>query len=99
MVEVVAPVKVGHQTDARSVARVVEQSLAELVQDTPAAGNMVEADLISGTTLVNHGLGRQPIGWALADINGAATVYRSAWDSSKLSLVSSAAVSAKIWVW
>lgn len=93
------PVKVGRQNDPRGIARVVEQAIGESVQGTPAAGSLVSADLISGTTLVNHGLGRQPIGWALADIDGAATVYRSAWDSSKLSLVSSAAVSAKLLVW
>ena len=55
--------------------------------------------LISGTTVVNTGLGRMQQGWFVTDINGAATVYRSApFNSLTLTLVSSAAVIVNIGV-
>lgn len=49
--------------------------------------------LSSGTTIINHKLGRIPQGWRIVDIDGAATIYRSAaFNSLTLSLHSSAAV-------
>lgn len=55
--------------------------------------------LISGTTVIAHGLGRTPQGWMLTDINGAATVYRSAaFNSSTLSLTSDASVTVNLYV-
>ena len=77
----------------------VEQAIREAVQGTPAAGVMVSSDIVSGVTPINHGLGRQPIGWLIADLDDAALIYRDSWDASKLYIYSSTACSAKFWVW
>ncbi len=55
--------------------------------------------LKSGTNVINHLLSRMQQGWFLTDIQGAATVYRSApFNSSTLTLTSSAAVTVNIGV-
>ena len=55
--------------------------------------------LASGTTVVNHKLGRKMQGWILTDINGAAQVHRSAPLNDKtLTLTSNAAVTCNILV-
>ncbi len=46
-----------------------------------------------GATIINHTLGRQPQGWRIVDIDGAAVVYRSAAiNNLTLTLTSDAAV-------
>jgi hypothetical protein len=56
-------------------------------------------ELINGITVVNHKLGRTPQGWFITDINGAATIYRSApFNNLTLTLTSSAAVNVNIGV-
>jgi len=55
--------------------------------------------LVNGSTVVNHLLDRKLKGFIIADINGAATIYRSAPKNDKtLTLTSNAAVVADIWV-
>jgi hypothetical protein len=57
--------------------------------------------LIDGTTVINHKLGRTPLGWFLVSPQAAATVYQAAQQPNPnltLTLVSSAAVTTSIWV-
>lgn len=55
--------------------------------------------LISGETVLNHKLGRVMNGWFLIDVQGPATIYRSApFNKYSLSLTSSAAVTVSIGV-
>lgn len=55
--------------------------------------------LIGGTPLpINHGLGRTPILWTLADINAATNVYRTAWSSSTITLIATVNCTIAIWV-
>lgn len=54
--------------------------------------------LVSGTNVINHTLGRQPVGWIVTDRNGAATVYRTAWDARTITLNSSGTVTISAWV-
>lgn len=55
--------------------------------------------LNNGVTVVNHLLGRKMQGWYLADIQGAATIYRSQpLNDQTLTLTSSAAVTVNIGV-
>lgn len=52
-----------------------------------------DVSLINGVTVVNHRLGRNLQGWRIADINGAAQIYRSAPKNAlTLTLTSNAAV-------
>jgi len=70
--------------------------LANSLNDVSIISNI---PLIDGVTVINHGLGRTQQGWFLVDIQGAATVYRSApFNSSTLTLTSSAAVTCSIGV-
>ena len=53
--------------------------------------------LINGVTIINHGLGRLMQGWIITDINGAATIYRSApFNNKTLTLTSNAIVTVSI---
>ncbi len=55
--------------------------------------------LINGATIINHGLGRLMQGWIIIDVNGAATIYRSApLNPSTLTLTSNAAVTVTLGV-
>jgi hypothetical protein len=56
-------------------------------------------NLISGSTVINHLLGKQMSGWFIVDINGAATIYRSKpLNNLTLTLTSNAAVTVDIGV-
>ena len=53
--------------------------------------------LINGSNVINHKLGRMMQGWMISDINGAATIYRSApMNSLTLTLASNAAVTVNL---
>lgn len=53
--------------------------------------------LAIGATVVNHLLGRTPIGWRVVDIDGAVIPYRSApFNPLTLTLTSSAAVTVSL---
>lgn len=55
--------------------------------------------LNNGVTVVNHKLSRQQQGWLLTDIQGLATIYRSApFNDKTLTLTSSAPVTVNIGV-
>lgn len=58
-----------------------------------------EVELLTGTNIINHRLGRRPQGWMLTDISAAATVYRSfPFNDLTLTLTSSAAAVVNIYV-
>lgn len=53
--------------------------------------------LASGANVISHRLGRKPQGWRIVDINGAATIYRSAnFNNLTLTLTSDASVTVAI---
>jgi hypothetical protein len=55
--------------------------------------------LNNGTTVINHMLGQVQQGWMLVDVQGAATIYRSApFNATTLTLTSNAAVTVSIGV-
>jgi len=61
---------------------------------------LTNVKLVSGTNVINHLLGQTQQGWFLTDINGAATVYRSAaFNNLTLTLTSSAACTVNLWVY
>jgi hypothetical protein len=56
-------------------------------------------NLISGVTVVNHGLQQIQQGWIILDQQGPASIYRSApFNSTTLTLTSSAAVTVNLGV-
>lgn len=52
----------------------------------------------AATTAFVHGLTKTPQGWLVIDSDAATTLYRSAWDAQTITLVSSGAVNAVLWV-
>jgi hypothetical protein len=75
------------------------------ILDPVIAAPMVGANILTGvalkngTTVINHLLGAMQQGWFLVDVNGAATIYRSApFNDKTLTLTSSAAVTVSIGV-
>ncbi len=55
--------------------------------------------LITGVNIINHRLGAMQNGWMILDIQGSATIYRSApFNSNTLQLTSSAAVTINLGV-
>lgn len=66
-------------------------------------GRLIEGvELINGTTVINHGLGRNLRGWIIVSIDAAATVYdnqaTNQMSQLTLSLTSSAAANCNLWV-
>lgn len=76
-------------------------ALNPIVTNAILSGNSINnVALKNGVTVINHGLGRDMQGWFITDINGAANVFRSApMNSLTLTLTSSAAVTANLWVY
>jgi len=77
------------------------KSLLDPVLDNPLNDISIlkNVQLNNGVTVINHRLGRNQQGWFLTDIQGAATVYRSAaFNSLTLTLTSNAAVTVNIGV-
>lgn len=79
-------------------------SIIEPVLNAPIVDGslMTGIVLISGTTVVNHKLGRKLVGWLIVGSNAAATVYDNQATNQTpqltLSLTSSAAVTVNLWV-
>ncbi len=63
------------------------------------ANILININLVTGANVINHYLGEIQHGWFLTDIQGAATIYRSApFNSTTLTLTSSANVTVSIGV-
>ena len=53
----------------------------------------------AATITIAHRLGRQPVGWIITDRTTAATLHRSAWSATSISLAASGALTATLLVW
>lgn len=77
------------------------KSLIDPVLANPLNGISIISNqaLINGQTVINHKLGRVMQGWFLVDIQGPATIYRSApFNNLTLTLTSNTAVVVNIGV-
>lgn len=61
-------------------------------------GTLLIADFVVGNNTINHGLGRLPKGWMVADKTASTDLYRTFWDNKKLVLNSSAISTIAVWV-
>jgi hypothetical protein len=62
-------------------------------------GTLVSAQRLAiGANVINHTLGRTPLGWVVTDRNAATTIYRTAWDNRTLTLNSSAVATVTLWI-
>jgi hypothetical protein len=74
-------------------------ALASITDGTILDGVLLESVAIVTTgTAIDHTLGRQPRGWKVVDVDAAATIYRSAWSETTLTLVPSADCTVSLWV-
>ena len=65
------------------------------VLTNPSLKNLILKDIVltTGANIINHRLGRTQQGWRIIDINGVATIYRSAaFNDLTLTLTASAGV-------
>jgi len=63
------------------------------------SGNFIQDIALSGTTTVNHGLGRQARGYFIASNNANVTIWNDAFsDDTSLTIYSSGAATVSIWV-
>lgn len=81
------------QTEDRQlnqVQRNIHEWLNVLAAYGPLWGNTLTQTFAAGQNLsLDHGLGRQPIGWMVWDARtAAAEIYRTAWDAKTISLTS-----------
>lgn len=79
-------------------AQQIDPVLANLLVNGQLLTNQL---LNNGNTVINHKLGRNPLGWFLVSPQGPATVYQAAQQPNPtltLTLVSDAAISSSIWV-
>lgn len=77
----------------------VSRSVARIEALPILSGNLVgPVALSAGTTAVGHALGRIPNGYFIADLSGPAIIYRTAWDTSSLTVSSSISTNAKFWI-
>lgn len=76
------------------------QTLNPIVGNPILSGKtLTKIQLINGTTIINHGLGRLMQGWFITDQNALASIYRSTpLNDSTLTLTSSAIVTVNLWV-
>lgn len=76
-------------------------SLDPVIANPLINGNFLkDVHLINGVTVINHLLSRKPQGWLIVDVQGAATVYRSApFNPLTLTLTSNAAVTVSLYVY
>jgi hypothetical protein len=83
----------------RAISNVVA-SLARVYKSDIVDGTLVtDISVVVGSNEVSHKLGRQPIGWAVVDVQGAAvSLYRNSWDSRIINLESNAESTISLWV-
>ena len=83
----------------RAVANVVT-SLSRVYKSDIIDGTLVAGIVLeSGSNEISHKLGRQPIGWAVVDVQGVApALYRNSWNSRIIDIESDAAATISLWV-
>jgi len=80
------------------------KAFVKVLEDNPILdGRMIEAVEFAAAALtvtVNHGLGRQPLGWFITDFTALAGtgVVRDDWDTSTITFTASAACDLNLWV-
>jgi hypothetical protein len=89
-------------TDDRTLIQ-LQNNIKEMFQGLRLCP-LIDGVLLDSTTLttspttIPHNLGRQPQGWLVVDINNAATVHRTAWDTKFLTLQASA-INTTVVIW
>lgn len=90
------------RTDNETLNRVQDgiKSVLNLVTTVEILDGLLTSSLAITTTATKfaHGLGRKPMGWFLVAPDADARVWQTASDDTTVTLRSSAAVNAKLWV-
>ena len=87
--------------DDRSIQKFQDNVIAmksELDKAEFINGIFIEAKIDVTPTSIDHKLQKEPSGWFLMDIQGNATVWRTAWNDKSITLQSSALVTIGLWV-
>lgn len=94
------PIFYSDNKDIQLIQNAWSQPLNNVLSTPIISGLLLKnINLINGITVINHLLSRQMVGWMIADIDGAAIIYRSApFNTKTLSLTSNAAIVCNLWV-
>lgn len=93
-------VQVKEAKDAERAIANVTASLSRVYKSDIIDGTIVsDISIEAGSNEVSHKLGRQPIGWAVVDVQGAApSLYRNSWDSRIINIESDVSSTISLWV-
>jgi hypothetical protein len=87
----------------RALVQSCADSLRPLLLSSRSSSVVQSVSIGTGATVINHkvslGAAKNPNGWAITDIDTNATVKRTAWDATTITLIASAACVAQLEVW
>lgn len=85
--------------DLSQVQDNVAQILQPLSKKALLDGVQIEATVALGSNKISHTLQRKPLGWIVVDADAAVTLYRTAWDTTFLTLTASGSATITLWVY
>jgi hypothetical protein len=89
---------------ATPVLELIQDSLVKFFRQIEVNSQLDGRDLdfsITGGTnaVLSHGLGREPEGWTLCDLNANTVVYRVSWTSTSITITAASSCAGKIRVY
>ena len=87
------PRSVGSRLSQDAIARTIDGKFFDDIFN----GIHVEVDLVSGTNVVNHKLGRKPSGYIVTKVDAALIIFDTASDTDTITITADAAATAIIW--
>lgn len=72
--------------------------LNQLTSNPFLVGTIIDIDILTTDTTLNHGLGVEPTGWIILDKNANANIWKVSQDKNQIILKSSLNATCKVWV-
>ena len=86
--------------DTQTIQINLKQYFQQFTDLTFLKGRAVnDIEVTTSTVVVDHKLGRQPIGWFIVDKSASGDVWRTAWNDKTITLDSSATTTINIWIY
>jgi hypothetical protein len=78
----------------------IATAMNPILNDPWNSRKSISVSLLSANpNVITHGLGRTPQYWQLTDLQGAVTVYRTAWNATTITLVTGSDVNVTVTVY
>lgn len=86
--------------DIEALQQQLEQVLNPIVRVAMLSGvQLTDVAVTTAGVQLEHGLGRQPLGWFITDLDTGVHVWRTAWDKFTLTLDASGSATINLWVY